>query len=109
MSSGGARLPPLVADQFLLQGGEIIIVLCKLIEAVARLLRGIGGGAFPALLVQVINPLYICLMVYVLLQYCVDRGKKDFKYIEKVAVSWAEDGITTPKQAQKRATRYDKV
>lgn len=43
-----------------------------------------------------------------LLQYCVDRGKKDFKYIEKVAVSWAEDGITTPKQAQKRATRYDK-
>ncbi len=43
-----------------------------------------------------------------LLQYCVDRGKKDFKYIEKVAVSWAEDGITTPKQAQKRANRYDK-
>ncbi len=43
-----------------------------------------------------------------LLQYCVDRGKKDFKYIEKVAVSWAEDGITTPGQAQKRATRYDK-
>ena len=43
-----------------------------------------------------------------LIQYCVDRGKKDFKYIEKVAVSWAEDGITTPKQAQKRATRYDK-
>lgn len=43
-----------------------------------------------------------------LLQYCVDRGKKDFKYIEKVAISWAEQGITTPKQAQKAASRYDK-
>lgn len=43
-----------------------------------------------------------------LLQYCVERGKKDFKYIEKVAVNWAEEGITTPKQAQRAATRYDK-
>ena len=36
-----------------------------------------------------------------LIQYCVDRGKKDFRYIEKVAVSWAEHGITTPKQAER--------
>ena len=43
-----------------------------------------------------------------LLQYCVERGKKDFKYIEKVAVNWAAEGITTPKQAQKFSTRYDK-
>lgn len=43
-----------------------------------------------------------------LLQYCVDKGKKDFKYIEKVAVNWAEQGITTPKQAQKVSSRYDK-
>lgn len=43
-----------------------------------------------------------------LLQYCVDRGKKDFKYIEKVAVNWAEEGITTPKQAQRVSSRYDK-
>ncbi|MDR2043816.1 MAG: DnaD domain protein [Clostridium sp.] len=43
-----------------------------------------------------------------LLQYCVDRQKKDFKYIEKVAVSWAEEGISTPRQAQKHAGRYDK-
>ena len=43
-----------------------------------------------------------------LLQYCVEREKKDFKYIEKVAVNWAEEGITTPKQAQKFSTRYDK-
>lgn len=43
-----------------------------------------------------------------LIQYCVDRGKKDFKYIEKVAINWAEEGITTPKQAQKLAGKYDK-
>lgn len=43
-----------------------------------------------------------------LIQYCVDKGKKDFKYIEKVAVNWAEEGITTPAQAQKQACRYDK-
>ena len=43
-----------------------------------------------------------------LIQYCVDKGKKDFKYIEKVAVNWADEGITTPGQAQKQACRYDK-
>ncbi|MDD6491290.1 MAG: DnaD domain protein [Firmicutes bacterium] len=43
-----------------------------------------------------------------LIQYCVGKGKKDFRYIEKVAISWAEEGITTPAQAAKFATRYDK-
>ncbi len=47
-------------------------------------------------------------LVDYLIQYCVDRGKKDFKYIEKVAINWAEQGITTPKQAQKFSTKYDK-
>lgn len=43
-----------------------------------------------------------------LLQYCVDRQKKDFKYIEKVAINWAQEGVTTPKQAQLMAGKYDK-
>lgn len=43
-----------------------------------------------------------------LIQYCVERGKKDFKYIEAVALNWAKSGITTPKQAEKFAARYDK-
>lgn len=43
-----------------------------------------------------------------LIQYCVDRGKKDFRYMEKVAVNWAQQGITTPKQAQKAALKYDR-
>lgn len=44
-----------------------------------------------------------------LLQYCVDRGKKDFKYIEAVALNWAQSGISTPKEAQKLSSKYDKT
>lgn len=44
-----------------------------------------------------------------LIQYCVDKGKKDFRYIEKVAISWAEEGIKTPKQAAKAIQKYDKT
>lgn len=43
-----------------------------------------------------------------LVQYCVERGKKDFRYMEKVAINWAEEGITTPEQAQNTASRYEK-
>lgn len=43
-----------------------------------------------------------------LLQYCIDRGKRDFRYIEKVAISWAEAHIATPEQAQNQAIKYDK-
>lgn len=43
-----------------------------------------------------------------LLQYCVERGKKDFRYIEKVAISWAEANISTPVEAEGHASRYDK-
>lgn len=43
-----------------------------------------------------------------LIQYCVDRGKKDFRYMEKVAISWAEAGVTTPEEAASLAIKYDK-
>ena len=43
-----------------------------------------------------------------LLQYCIDRGKKDFRYIEKVAINWAEANITSPQQAQNHISCYDK-
>ena len=39
-------------------------------------------------------------MIDYLLQYCVDRGKKDFRYIARVAENWAKDGIMTPAQAE---------
>ena len=35
-----------------------------------------------------------------LIQYCVDRGKKDFRYIRAVADNWAAEGIMTPSQAE---------
>ena len=43
-----------------------------------------------------------------LIQYCVDKGSKSFRYIEKVAIAWAKDGITTVKEAQNTASKYDK-
>lgn len=43
-----------------------------------------------------------------LLQYCIDRGKRDFRYIEKVAVDWAKNNITTPHEADSYATKYNK-
>lgn len=44
-----------------------------------------------------------------LIQYCVEKGKKDFHYIEKVAVRWAEKGVTTPAQAARYSAKYDKT
>ena len=44
-----------------------------------------------------------------LIQYCVGRDKRDFRYIEKVALSWSQDHITTPKQAKSYARKYDKT
>ncbi len=43
-----------------------------------------------------------------LVQYCVEQGKRDFRYMEKVAIRWAEEGITTPEQAKQYAAKYDK-
>lgn len=44
-----------------------------------------------------------------LVQHCVERGKKDFRYMEKVALSWHEQGISTPEEAQNASRKYDKV
>ncbi len=44
-----------------------------------------------------------------LLQYCIERGKKDFRYMEKVAISWAEANVKTPADAEAKASRYDKT
>ena len=43
-------------------------------------------------------------MIDYLLQYCVDRGKKDFRYIGKIAENWAAEGIMTPAQAENYST-----
>ena len=51
---------------------------------------------------------FTCDLIDYLLQYCIDRGKKDFRYIEKVAISWAQAHIATPEQAQTQTAKYDK-
>lgn len=47
-------------------------------------------------------------MMDLLLQYCVSKNKKSFNYIEAVAVSWFEQGITTPRQAKDGISKYDR-
>lgn len=44
-----------------------------------------------------------------LIQYCVERDKKDFRYIERVGITWAENGITSPKEAARYCARYDRA
>ncbi|MBO4898854.1 MAG: DnaD domain protein [Lachnospiraceae bacterium] len=42
-----------------------------------------------------------------LLQYCVGRGKTSHRYIEKVAIDWAQSGIKTPEQAAAYVPGFD--
>ncbi len=41
-----------------------------------------------------------------LLEYCAERGKKSFKYVQTVACAWAKEGITTPEEARTRGAMY---
>ena len=43
-----------------------------------------------------------------LIQYCVERGHKSFRYIEKVAMGWASEGIETVDQAKESSSKYQK-
>ncbi|MDO4615562.1 MAG: DnaD domain protein [Lachnospiraceae bacterium] len=43
-----------------------------------------------------------------LIEYCVSRNHKSFHYIEKVALNWHTDGITTVNEAQKASEHYQK-
>lgn len=47
-------------------------------------------------------------LIYYLFEYCVTKGKKDLRYIEKVALGWFEEGIKTPKEASLSTHKYDK-
>ena len=41
-----------------------------------------------------------------LYDYCVSLGKTNTKYIQAIALSWHENGITTPEEAQQSTTAY---
>ncbi|MBQ4284268.1 MAG: DnaD domain protein [Lachnospira sp.] len=44
-----------------------------------------------------------------LVEYCVSRGKKSMRYIEKVALSWAESGIKTVGEAKAETANYNEA
>lgn len=48
-------------------------------------------------------------LVDYLFQYCIEHGKTDFHYIEKVAISWAENGVKTPAEAKDFSYKYAKI
>jgi DnaD/phage-associated family protein len=39
-------------------------------------------------------------LILILMEYCISKGKSDSRYIEKVALSWHDQKITTVEQAQ---------
>ena len=47
-------------------------------------------------------------LVDYLMQYCAERGACDFRYLEKVAVSWSEKGISTVDEARNETLRHDR-
>lgn len=47
-------------------------------------------------------------LVDYLMQYCAERGACDFRYLEKVAVSWSENGISSVEEARNETLRHDR-
>ena len=45
-------------------------------------------------------------LIEYLLEYCISRGSKSFHYIDRVALGWAEEGISTVAQAKERQAKY---
>ncbi|MCR5254946.1 MAG: DnaD domain protein [Acetatifactor sp.] len=43
-----------------------------------------------------------------LIAHCAEIGKRDMKYIEKVALNWAENGIDNPQKANACSSKYEK-
>lgn len=47
-------------------------------------------------------------LIEYLIEYCVSRNHKSIRYIETVALAWAEAGITTVQMAKEANSRYSK-
>lgn len=48
-------------------------------------------------------------LIEYLIEYCVGNGHRSMRYIEKVALSWAEEGISTVEQAKSNTDTYVKT
>ena len=47
-------------------------------------------------------------LIEYLIESCVENGHKSIHYIQKVALSWADSGITTKEQAKQQSRSYNK-
>lgn len=47
-------------------------------------------------------------LIEYLIEYCVSNGHKSLRYMEKTALSWAEEGIDTVEKAKANTTLYNK-
>lgn len=45
-------------------------------------------------------------LIEYLVEYCVSKGHKSFRYIESVALGWHSDGIRTVEQARQKSSQY---
>ncbi len=50
---------------------------------------------------------FSCELILHLYEYCVSRGKKTPAYIQKVALSWHEEGIRTVEEAEGHSLQFD--
>ena len=48
-------------------------------------------------------------VILMLLEYCVDTGHNNLRYLEKTALSWAEAGITTHERAEQRIRQLEEL
>lgn len=48
-------------------------------------------------------------LIEFLVEYCVSKGHKSMRYIEKVALSWAQTGITTVKEAKQEISSHNET
>lgn len=46
-------------------------------------------------------------IILMLIEYCVSKGKTDFRYIEKIAIAWHEANIKTVENAQSYIKRHE--
>lgn len=47
-------------------------------------------------------------LIEYLIESCVENGHKSIHYIQKVALSWADNGVTTKEQARQQSSAYNK-
>ncbi|MGG7164762.1 DnaD domain protein [Clostridium ihumii] len=46
-------------------------------------------------------------LILLLIQYCVSKGKNDYRYFEKIAIAWHDDNIKTIEDAQMFIKRHE--